>query len=782
MKNKYLITKIINSFLLIISIFTIVGCDKKTQIEEVSINITPSATTISENETISFEVVVTGSDDKSFTWDISHPDILSIDINYNAMLKTVVEIDTVITVTVTANADITKSSSTTITAKASAKEPTIPAPPAEDVVVGIEGASEIKSASTLQLSAVVSGSDNQSVTWEVIEGEDYVTIDQNGSLTAVAVETDHMIKVKATSLADPNQSAIKTITLVGKPILTQAMIDQISTNKLSFDGYIQINLYTTGIFEKLYQTYNTPIKTAMDGTNWYAEYQNGETGTNMQLFFKENDNLACQVGVSFMNDEEYFPMLDDYGNEVSWEDAGLYNSFINLAVDDFQFNEEIWRYEYVGDDKAVVQHMLASANPYDFDPIGFSLIIEEGEILGIHSKANADYSIVAGYKAMQELFVMVNYGDTVDVPTISKYSHEDIHDELAIAIANMRNLESYTLDFKENTATLGFEAVESGFTEIITPDTCYFQPYSVSYDLSGEIVKTYHDDSTYGYQKINDNLYNTYYKVDEEYQATRAYERSFDNAKPSFAFAAEIFREYYVDEEAGTTTYYVDPIMSTVASTLYYGVGNDINLYGIFATSQEYFTGQSFKPYVVVKDAYIIEAGFYYYVGSVYGVVELHYSDFNTTTLPNDIEINFATRMVPTLWEELTIIVSEEENSSTADDIEVNALEYLKEFYQDENIETNLPFFGDVVGDTYGFGLTTMYLPSGGNMLKPAIMFYYDVPLDLDYTIDSSIAIVEELLVEEGFELNIHGWYQKGDICIAPTDSSLDFVIYVWKA
>ena len=77
MKNKYLITKIINSFLLIISIFTIVGCDKKTQIEEVSINITPSATTISENETISFEVVVTGSDDKSFTWDISHPDILS---------------------------------------------------------------------------------------------------------------------------------------------------------------------------------------------------------------------------------------------------------------------------------------------------------------------------------------------------------------------------------------------------------------------------------------------------------------------------------------------------------------------------------------------------------------------------------------------------------------------------------------------------------------------------------------------------------------------------------
>ena len=199
----------------------------------------------------------------------------------------------------------------------------------------------------------------------------------------------------------------------------------------------------------------------------------------MQMFFKNHDDVACQVGVSFMNDEEYYPMLDDYGNQVSWDDAGLYNSFVNLSVDDFQFNEDIWRYEYVGSNKAIVDRIIASANPYDFKATNLSLIIEDGEILGIHSKASADYSIVAGYKAMQELFVTVNYGDIVNVPVISKYSHDDMHDELAIAIENMRNLDSYTLDFMENTVTLGYSAMEIGFTETITATDCYFQPYEV---------------------------------------------------------------------------------------------------------------------------------------------------------------------------------------------------------------------------------------------------------------------------------------------------------------
>ena len=783
MKKSYFLNKIFNLILIITCFFVIVGCEEKKTVEEVSISISASADTISEGEMVQFTVNVTGGTNQIFSWNISHPELLSIDINYNAILKTEVTEDTVITVTVTSDADKTKSASKEIVAKATKKPD--PKPPVTDLTVGIEGPSEIKSGKYINLKAVVKGTTDQSVTWNVVTGDEYVSITEDGVLTAVDTDSDHNIQVKATSKVDSKFSATKNITLVGKPELTQDMIDQISTDKLSFDGYIQINLYSSGIFESLEQTYNTPIKTAMDGTNWYAEYQNGETGTEMQMFYKNHNDVACQIGVSFMNDEEYFPMVDDYGNEISWEEAGLYNNFKGLKVSDFKFNESIWRYEYVGFDTTVVNRIIASANPYDFIPTTLSLIIEEGEILGIHSKASDDYSIVAGYNAKQELFVTLNYGDMVNVPTISKYSHSDEHDILAEAIENMRSLDSYTLDFKENTVTMGYSEMEIGFKETITSTDCYFEPYNISYDIYGQPIKTYQKGQTYGFRKINDDLYNSYYEagIGKGYVASRAYESDFSNAKPTFAFAAEIFREYYIDEEEGTTTFWVDPIMSTVASTFYYGVGNDINLYGIFATSDVYVSiNEQYKPYVVIKDGYIIEAGFYFFVGSIYGIVEIKYSDFNSAELPQDNNINFDTRYVPTSWSELTIEVSNDESTSTEDDVTTNALEYLKSFYNDENIGERLPFFGNVIGDTYGFGLTTYYLPNGGNQMLPAVMLYYDVPLDLDYTIDSSIKTVEEYLVANGFIRNRNGWYQKGDICIAPTDSSLDFVIYIWKA
>ena len=68
--------------------------------------------------------------------------------------------------------------------------------------------------------------------------------------------------------------------------------------------------------------------------------------------------------------------------------------------------------------------------------------------------------------------------------------------------------------------------------------------------------------------KINDNLYNTFFTNKAGgYNATRAYQTDFSAAKPTFGFAAEIFRSYYVNAKDGTTTYYVDNVMSSVAST-----------------------------------------------------------------------------------------------------------------------------------------------------------------------------------------------------------------------
>lgn len=656
-------------------------------------------------------------------------------------------------------------------------------PPVENVGIGVEGNTTVKSGQSTKFTASVTGTTNTAVTWSIKTGYEYATISADGTLTANQVNEDKIVEVVATSNADTTKTASKIITIIGKPVLTQEMLNVFNNDRVSFEGYITINLYSIGLFEKLEQTSTTVVKTAMDGTNWFAEYENGSTGTTMGMYYKKHNGFACEVGVNFMNQEEYFPMLDVFGKETPWEEAGLYNSLKGLSVSDFTFDEKTWTYQYSGSNDKLPGLVIASANPYDFVPKGFGLILEDGEVMGITSIAEPDYTIAEGYKAIQELTVVMNYGDSVEVPTISKYSHEEIHDALNEAIANMKQLESYTIDFKEITASyLSTGYVQKGFVELITQDDCYFTPYEVSYDEYGNEVHTPNPKGVYGYHKVNDNLYNTYALVDEIYDPYRAYNATLKAAKPSFAFAAEIFRYTYEDKEDGSITYYVDDLMSSVASTFYYGVGNDINLYGIFATRGYTSDTESFTPYVVVKDGYIVEACFYFYIGSIYGVVEMKYSNFNDTTLPTGVEVTFEKpRLVPTSWSELEIIVSMDDSTSTEDDKEVNALEYLKTFFDDEKIKEKMPFFGNPLGDTYGFGLTQVHI-TGANKAVKSILFYYDVPLDVDYTINGSLKKIEEYLITLGFEKNKYGEFKKGDIIVAPIDQSLDLVIYVWKA
>lgn len=762
--------KIFSYLLLFVSVLALVGCGDGNDTDEPKTLNVPANVSISETGLITWDQVENA---QSYVVTINTD---SYEVSVNSYQVTDL------------NHDFTYS----VYAKASGYENSVPSevktyhkviiPPVENVGIGIEGNSSVKSGQSIKLNATITGTTNTAVTWSIKTGAEYATISGDGTLTASQTNEDRIIEVVATSNADSTKTASKVITIIGKPELTQEMLDSLNHDKVSFEGYITIYLYTIGLFEKLEQTSTTVVKTAMDGMNWFAEYENGSTGTTMGMYYQKHNGLACEVGVNFMNEEEYFPMLDENSKETAWEDAGLYNSLKGLTVSDFTFDEETWTYVYSGNNKKLPGLIVSSANPYDFIPTGFGLILEEGEVMGITSVAEPDYTIAEGFKAVQELTVVINYGDSVKVPTVGKYSHEDIHDPLNEAIANMQNLESYTMDFKEITASyISSGYVQKGFVELITQDDCYFTPYEVSYDEYGEEVHTPILEAVYGYHKVNDNLYNTYNLEDGKCTPYRAYNASLNEAKPTFGFVAEIFRSTYQDPEDGSITYYVDDLMSPVASTFYHGVGNDINLYGIFATRGYTSDTDSFTPYVVVKDGYIVEACFYFYVGYIYGVVEIKYSDFNTTTLPENVEVTFEEpRQVPTSWSELTIIVSQDDSTSTEDDVEVNALEQLKTFFEDDQIEEKMPFFGDPLGDTYGFGLTQVHI-TGENKAVKSILFYYDVPLDVDYTIDSSLKKVEEYLITLGFEKNKYGEFKKGDIMVAPLDQSLDLIIYVWK-
>ncbi len=666
------------------------------------------------------------------------------------------------------------------------KEETPPALLPEEEVkyikIGISGKTEVFSGGKLKLGAVVTGAEDASVTWAISEGGEFAEIDQNGLLTAKEVSSDKIIKVSATSNEDKTVKAEKTIIITSKRVLTQDMLDVLSAkSEIAFEGYIDIDLYTIGMYERFYETHNMSVKTAMDGTNWYAEYDNTATGMTMALYFSNHNDIACQVSVSLRNSEEYTPMLDENDEEVSWVDSGLYNNFKGLKVSDFEFNSETWRYEYKGADEGLLARMTASANPYDFVPTNLSLIIEDGEIIGFRSVSEPDMTIAQGYKAIQTLTVAVNYGETVEVPTISKFGHDEAHDKLTEAIANMHALESYSLDMNQTVySVLNSGYTYEGFEETVTDGLCYFEPYTFYVDGSDNVHKRPTGD-VYGYKKIEENLYNTFSLNENKdgFVANRAYAADFGNAKPSFGFAAEIFTAYYEDPDDGTTTYFVDETMCPVASTFYNGVGNDIAMYGIFATMYK-STDLSFTPYVVVKDGHIIQAAFYFYLGYLYGIIEINYDNFNTAELPA-ANVEFDVRQLPVSWSELTIQVSDFNAGGTSGDVETNALDYLKTFFGDEEIEGKMPFFGNALGDSYGFGLTTVHY-NGENQAKPSIMFYYDVPLDTNYSIDSSMKKVSEYLLSLGFTKNKHGEYSKDGIVVTAVDNDLDLMIYVWKA
>ena len=741
---------------------------------------TPTNVTISETGLISWQAVKNATGYKVM---INGQEYTATTTSYQ-----VSSIENDFTYSIKATAEKYKDSLPTATYTFKGKGVTPPGPEDAEITVGINAPDEIKSGETIKLTAKVQGTVDVSVTWSVIQGREYATIDNKGNLTASEVSGDKVIKVEARSKVDINAYAVKALTIVSKPNLTQEMLDALNSDYVLFSGYINIELFDDSSIvssKDPVSTYTSVIKTSMDGTNWYAEYENGTTGFMTPIYYKNVNNKPCQVGVNFMNEEEYFPMQDDYGNDISWESAGLYNALKNLSVSDFTFDTESWRWVYNNTDPSLVNKVIASANPYDFSTNNFALIIDDGEIMGIYSKSNPDYTLSVGYKAIQHLYASIICGeDFVTVPTIQKYSSEAIHLALNEAIANMQALESYTVEMLDlNVDFTGVGYSESGFSQVITKDEIHFRPYNMVTTTSGN-SKVYVENGDYGYKQMREGLYNTYYNDGNgNYYASRAYAGDLSQARPTFAFAGEIFRQYYENDD-GSITYYVDDAMCTVASTFYYGVGNDINLYGLFATRGYTSETSSFTPFVTVKDGYIINAGFYYNLGGyMYGVMEMVYDNFNSATIDTAYNTSFETREVPTSWAELKIIETSDSSSSTADDVEVNALEFYKKAFGDENIGEKMPFFGAVLGDAYGFGMTTYYRPTGSSIMKEAVVLYYDVPLDIDYTINSSLKLVKDYLLELGFvqSLTDSSTFTKGNIAVVPVDNNLDFMIYVYK-
>ncbi len=676
-----------------------------------------------------------------------------------------------------------------------------PAAAPDDLTVTVRGNLVVGSEQTAKYTAIVASESSEvptrSVVWSLASGSDYASISADGTLTAKKVTSDVEVTIVATSVADPDVSGRKTVTIQPQPTLTQDMLDRVAADaKIEWLGTMEINLYTMGLHTDLAGTLEYKTHTKMDGTDWYAEYENA-VGVEQGLYIHNDNGKASNVSLSFMNEEEYYPVENDEGEQVSWQDSGYYNPFYgaSLTPADFEFDNALWRWMYKGSDAHFAEKVVASANPYDFVPKNIGLEIFGGLIMGVYSESEKDRGIVGGYEA--EMFLYADIGldseQAVDVPKITRYQETADHEPLKQAIQNMKSLESYTVDYFDIGRNAYMEGdVLTGYTEKVTGDTLLFKDFKFDRNYN----KTYaNDDGGYGYKQITapaqeeEGLYNRFRSASNpqshaiSYEALRAYKGSVSEAQPGLNFSAAIFNRIVKNEADGSVTYYVDSIMNQVATQFYNSAVSDFSLYGIFATAP--LSDPTFTPHVTVKNGHITSALFYYYLGIMSGVVEIRFYDFDETTITEDIE--FVKRDVPASWEGFKF------TSRRNDNEEITASAAFEEYFSyqgtDGKVTLEVPFFGEALGDAFGFGMWLPYRPTGERATYTVLALYYDVPVDLDYTLSSTYQTLEDWLLEEqGFERVQGGQheYRKGRLGVHLTEGegedqdSLDFYVYVW--
>lgn len=662
------------------------------------------------------------------------------------------------------------------------------------VSVVITGGSECRSGKTLQLTATVKDTDNQNVVWSIVAGGEYAEISVDGLLTAKNVSGDKIVRVRATSVFDSSAYAEKVLTITAKPELTQEMLDELDADKLAFEGFLEIEQWTASLPERLVGSVTLSVSTAMDGERWFSEYDDLNAKRRYEYVEDRADvqsrpSTACRVSVDLDNTVKTTPVLDSNGDYIAWADSVYNNCLRELSVSEFEFNESNWRWEYKGngniaDKKAAMQAIVASAHKTGFTPKNMYLIVEEGSVAGLYSESEDDYGMYTGYKVRMKLTSALNVGETVNVGTLSAYAHEDMHDELQAAIDKMKALDNYTTECLDSSNTQNGGTVYNGYVETITPEACYMRPFIFTptqaslIEIGGGLREF--SDMDFGYVKCDDGLYNSFRVNDGVFSLYRAYAGSYEEqALPSFDFAAEIFTKMLVNAD-GSKTYYVDKLMTSVATAFYHGLDNDMAIYGIFANPS--YRAKAYLPFVTVGvDGYITNAGFSYYMGSFYGDLKFEYRDFGTANLPEKTAEEIAVlksspRDIPSSWNDISVNLDGDATKP------INTLDRLKYMFADD-IHERLPYFGSVLGDTFNEGVTDFrsIVVDGKRVSVDSLLLFFEVPFDVDYSIDSSLAAFGAFLESNGFAENNNGVYVKGDISVLPEENSMRFFVYIWN-
>ena len=374
----------------------------------------------------------------------------------------------------------------------------------DPIIVEIEGgASTIKKGETMTLTAKVTGTDNQEVTWTV---SDPVTlrVDENG-VVSVLTEPEilnKLVTITATSVASANAKATKTVTVLAPKrdgqvgYLTTAMLDEIAGDNITVTGTVTdkyIDSHTSS--NNRTRVYNISVE-MQDGA-WSGAWQSANTEKLVDTYYKGekndvkytitdidgyvieslSDGHSIEKEMINKDNEVVRKMQTDYRSKpLAWEaqhywnHLGGFNNLINDTKMSYDPADPI-RYEYNVNERNseeffLMAYLAQSLTPM-LDPstewfatVVFVLDEDHEHIVAIDAQCNPTYSGVetdksgniTGYDSMSvsEIHLEFSKIGTTAIAAKSPYSAPEHADKLVTALNNLKNATSYRFTATEN--------------------------------------------------------------------------------------------------------------------------------------------------------------------------------------------------------------------------------------------------------------------------------------------------------------------------------------------
>ena len=734
--------------LLLLAFFVVVtiGCNKGNDPEEVAIKISASQETAKKGDVIEFSVEVTGTENKGYSWNISDPTLISIDINLKGTILKNVTDATELTITVTSNADETKSDSVVITVNplgsSSVVVPSITITPDKTTVVKDD---------IVNFTVEVTNSEDKAYTLTSSNTEYVIIEDNKAKVIKEPTVLDQAVVITATLTSNPTVTASTSLT-VKAPVI-DGQVGELTTELLQKVGNpsITVNGVLTDYYEDFKNSSNNfqqsyDMQVLMEEGVWAGTwYVTGNPAGALTEVFKKGTETGVtdqygNVGHSFLksfinkdNEVENKVQIDYLSIPVVWEAQHLWNHLGNLNINKFTYDAENKVYAYnptTEEDFYLLTYLSYCLTPLLSDTlVEVFLIIENGEITKLIGQTEqllqygeSESEIDARSYTRIEL-EFSNVG-TTDVPDPKPYAASEHADKLAAALEKMAGLKNYTFKVKDTTTSApssdeGDYSIETQSTSrkvinmnkaltnytssvgevgrvgYVTEDAVLLQDTGkYSYTMDGQEYFIEYS----GLKQNADNTYEEFEYTTETHSlaGTKLIPGNMFDAMPTFDFSPNVFELKKAETIEGVEYYHFqlreDAITRDIAMEICYYT----NAKNAKASSKTKTT------IVVTGDGYLVNSTFPYDItsGTYLGYCTTTYGKFNETSLPEGTFDNYVAREVKNNWSDYIMKYYYPTFSTLQPSVEIAADVVVDEIFGEDASKVPAPsIFLELFGD-----------------------------------------------------------------------------------